>query len=269
MSLRIVVCIKQVPDPEAHSSGYVINEDALCVETNDIATILNPFDESALDMALKVKDTHQEEVSIIVLTLGHNISVSLMRKALATGADELIIIDDELFAYGRTDSYVTAYALAAAMRKIDNYDLILLGCQSADLNAGQTAVGLAHALNLPVITMVSSIDVKKENIIAERSLLSRRVKVECPMPAVATADSNNCRVRYPTLSQILASKKKPVTIWSANDLEIETKHAQQLLVLRKLYKPKQMNGDCIIIGGTTVEEAAGSLAERLWNDHIL
>jgi electron transfer flavoprotein beta subunit len=269
MSLRIVVCIKQVPDPEAHSSGFIINEDALCVEANDIASILNPFDENALDIALKVKDQYQEEVTITVLTLGHNISISLMQKALAPGADELIIIDDELFAFGRADSYVTAYSLAAAMRKIENYDLIVLGRQSADLNAGQTAVGLAHALNLPAITMVSSIEVKKESIIAERSLLSRRVKIECPMPVVVMADSNIGMVRYPTLSQILASKKKPVTIWRANDLEIDIHYTQRRLVLRKLYKPEQLNRDCIFIGGATVEEAAGSLVERLRNDHIL
>jgi electron transfer flavoprotein alpha/beta subunit len=89
------------------------------------------------------------------------------------------------------------------------------------------------------------------------------------MPVVVMTASNNGMNRYPTLSQMLASKKKPVTIWRANNLEIDINYAQQRLILRKLYKPEQLNRDCIIIGGATVEEAAGSLAERLWTDHIL
>jgi len=268
MSMNIIVCIKQVPDPEAHSSCFIIN-DNIRVETCDVATILNPFDENALEAALKIKDTYQGEIKITVLSLGHSISLSLMQKTLATGADELVLVDDEMFASGHVDSHITVYSLAAAIKKIGKYDVILLGRQSADLNAGQTAIGLGHTLNLPVITMANSIEITNNHLLSVRNLLTRQVKVECPLPVVVMVNSDNGMIRYPTFPQILASKKKPVTIWNHQDLGLDLNKSRQRLVLRKLYKPDVLCRKCIIIEGETIEKAAENLAQRLWQDHIV
>jgi electron transfer flavoprotein beta subunit len=269
MSLNIIVCVKQVPDPTAHASGFVVTGDSLRVETNDVAAILNPFDENALEAALRIKDATRDSVKITVLTVGYNVRVSVMQKALAPGADELIIVDDESFAFGSVDSFVIVHALAAAIRKMEKYDLILLGRMSADMNSGQTAVAVGQILNLPAITMVTSMEVRDEVIVAERVLLNTRITVQAPLPAVVMVNSDSGALRYPTFPQILASKKRSITTWSAQDLDIEACGARPKLTLRKLYKPERAVRDCVIVEGETAEEAASSLADLLRKDHVI
>lgn len=269
MSFNIIVCMKQVPDPTAHASGFVVTDDLLRVETTDIANVLNPFDENALEAAIRIKDASPDIVKITVLTVGCNVSVSVMQKALAPGADELVIVDDEIFAFGSVDSSAIVHALAAAIRKVGKYDMILLGRMSADMNSGQTAVAVGKILNLPTITMVTSMKVKDEAILAERVLLNTRIKVQAPLPAVVMVNSDSGALRYPTFPQILAGKKRPITTWTARDLNIEDHGTKQKVVLRKLYKPERALRNCVIVKGETADEAALSLADLLRKDRLL
>lgn len=269
MNIGIIVCVKHVPDPEGISSSFVINHETNSVEPSRIATVLNPFDENALEAALKIKDLHPDEVKVTVLTLGYNISNNLIIKSLAPGADEFVQIDDEVFASGGMDSYKTVHALASAIRKIGKYDLILLGRQAADLNAGQAAVGLGHVLDLPTVTLAKSIEVYEDTVLIERSLVNRRVKVKCSLPAVVMVNSDNGQIRYPTFPQILASKKKPITIWNARDIGYDTNNTRNRLELRNLFKPEMPCRSCVMIREESPEEAGHKLAELLRQDHIL
>ena len=139
--LNIIVCIKQVIDPEAPPSSFKIEPEAKRVTaTQGTPPVLNPFDENALEAALKIKD--KQPARITVLSMGQKLSVALLRTSLAVGADELVLLQDDIF--DSFDAYFAAYVLAKAIKKMGSYDLILCGRQAADSDAGQVGVGLAE-----------------------------------------------------------------------------------------------------------------------------
>ena len=267
--MHIIVCVKQVPDPEGPQACFVINPDTNRVEPRGIPPVLNTFDESALEAALRIKDAGGQEVKITILTLGHKISKNVMLKALAPGADELIQVDDETFAPGNLDSHGTTHALAAAIRKAGEVDLILVGRQAADWNAGQVGIGLALELGLPVVTLASTMEFLDGSLLAERGLLDRHEKVKCSLPAVVMVSSEIGILRYPSLPQIKAAKKKPAVAWTAGDIGFDAQAAANRIVVRRLYEPELRNRECVMIDGESPEEVGSRLAERLRQDGVV
>ena len=267
--MHIIVCAKQVPDPERSRSCFVINPDENTVEPRGIPPVLNTFDESALEAALRIKDAHGGEVRVTILTLGHKISKNVMLKALAPGADDLLQIEDEAFAPGRVDSHATASVLAAAIEKAGDVDLILVGRQAADWNAGQVGIGLAHFLNVPVVTLARTIEIEADALLVERELLDGHESVRCSLPAVVMVSSDIGALRYSSLPQVRAAKKKPVVTWSARDIGLDTETMGNRIVLRRLYEPELRSRDCVMINGDSPEEAGRRLAERLREDSVL
>ena len=130
--MNIVVCIKQVSDPEAPASAYKIDAESKRVILKGIPPVLSPFDENALEAALRIKDAHDSKVTVI--SMGRNLSKTVLMKSLAAGADELLLLED--VAFEEMDSYATAFILASAIRKSGQYALILTGREAADTNAG-------------------------------------------------------------------------------------------------------------------------------------
>ena len=267
--MHIIVCVKQVPDPEGPQSCFAINPETNRVEPRGIPPVLNTFDESALEAALRIKDAGGEEVKITVLTLGHKISKNVMLKALAPGADELIQVEDETFAPGRLDSHGTARALAAAIKKAGEVDLVLAGRQAADWNAGQVGITLALELGMPVVTLASTMEFQEGFLLAERALLDRHEKVKCSLPAVVMVSSEIGVLRYPSLLQIKAAKKKPAVSWSAGDVGFDAQAARNRLTVRRLYEPELRSRDCVMIDGESPEEAGERLAQRLRQDGVV
>ncbi len=129
--MNIIVCCKQVPDPEAPPASFKIDPSANeMLPPSDTSPVISPFDEQAVEAALRIKDTLGGKITVI--TLGVGLLPSVVKKPLAMGADELVVLEDGAFDGG--DSWSTAYALAMAIRKIGEYDLILCGRQAADLS---------------------------------------------------------------------------------------------------------------------------------------
>ena len=267
--MHIIVCVKQVPDPEGPQSCFVINPDTNRVEPRGIPPVLNTFDESGLEAALRIKDTGGEEVKITVLTLGHKISKNVMLKALAPGADELIQVEDEIFAPGSLDSHGTARALAAAIKKAGEVDLVLVGRQAADWNAGQVGIGLALELGFPVVTLANTMEILEGSLLAERALVDRHEKVKCSLPAVVVVSSEIGILRYPSLPQIKAAKKKPALAWSAGEIGFDAQATGRRIVVRRLYEPELRNRDCVMIDGESPEAAGERLAQRLRQDGVV
>lgn len=267
--MHIIVCVKQVPDPEGPQSCFVINKETNRVEPRGIPPVLNTFDESALEAALRIKDAGGEEVKITILTMGHKISKNVMLKALAPGADELIQVEDESFAPGNLDSHGTARALAEAIKKVGEIDLVLVGRQAADWNAGQVGIALALKLGFPVVTLASTMEFQDGSLLAERALLDRHEKVKCSLPAVVMVSSEIGVLRYPSLLQIKAAKKKPAVAWSAGDIGFDAQAAVNRIVVRRLYEPELRNRDCVMIDGESPEEVGSRLAERLRQDGVV
>ena len=141
--LNIIVAIKQVLDPEAPPSIFKIDPEAKrVIPAAGIPPVLNPYDENALEAALRIKDIHQSRITAI--SMGAKLAKAVLRKCLAAGADELIMLEDQ--AFGSLDGNTTAYILATAITKI-GYDLVLTGRQAADTDAGQVGSGIAEFLS--------------------------------------------------------------------------------------------------------------------------
>jgi electron transfer flavoprotein beta subunit len=179
--LTIVVCVKQVVDPEAPLSLFAIAPDGRnLLPPPGTPPVLSTFDENALEAALRIKGAVGARV--VVLSLGNKLARPVLKKTLAAGADELILLEDEQF--GELDGSGTALALATAIRKIGDADLVLCGRQAADTDAGQVGIGIASTLDMPAITL-AQMRLPTAGLVG----VARRYEVvETPLPACQQRD---------------------------------------------------------------------------------
>ena len=148
--MNMIVCAKQVIDPEAPPASFKVDSSTnKVVPPQGVPPVISTFDEQAVEAALRIKDTQGGKIT--VLSLGTNLLREVVKRPLAMGADELILLEDEAFAEG--DSWATAFALATAIKKIGEYDIIFCGRQAADWDSGQVGSGIAEILGLPSITL--------------------------------------------------------------------------------------------------------------------
>ena len=156
MALEIIVTAKQVIDPEMPVSALSLNDTAMRVVTpSTFPPVINGFDEYAVEAALRVKES--QGANVTVLSVGPQFNVDIMRKSLAMGADRLILCQDPAFA-NTADSLVTAHILAAAIRKIGAFDLIIAGRQASDWDNAQVPLFLAEILELPCLALAQKIE---------------------------------------------------------------------------------------------------------------
>lgn len=261
--LRIIVCLKQVPDPEAPVSGYRIDSEAKRVVPIGIPPVISPFDENALEAALRLKETHGGKLT--ALSAGHNLSKSALRKALSVGADELILIDDPAYAPDKLDGRATALLLAEAIKKVGKYDLILTGRQAADTNAGVVGLYLAEILGIAAVSLVRKIVLEGGKLKAERVTPDGYELVEAEMPALVTVSAEIGELRSPRLKDMRDAKNKPLTVWTAKDIGSS---AQRELILRELTAPKRER-TCLFIEGETPQETGVNLALKLKEDKVI
>ena len=191
MKLNIIVLAKQVPDTrnvgnDAMNADGTINRAAL-------PAIFNPEDLNALEQALLLKERNPES-RITVLTMGPHRAAEILREALYRGADEGILLTDRAFA--GADTLATSYALAAAIKKIGSYDIILCGRQAIDGDTAQVGPQVAQQLGLPQVTYTRRIvDLQPEKVVVERSIENGIERVEAPLPLLLTVDAaaDSCR----------------------------------------------------------------------------
>jgi len=263
--MNIIVCVKQVPDPEAPPTSFEIDAENKKVTAAGVPLVLDPYSEYALEAALKLKDADGSRVT--ALSLGAELSRDAVKKALSMGADELILLEDEAFAGG--DSWSTACALAAAIKKTGDYDLILCGRQSADWDAGQTGCGIAELLDLPAVTIARKIELSGDKVRVERITDDGYEVIETTLPAVVTVSNEIGEPRYPTIRGIMAAKKIEPIIWKPADIGLEkTGEADRKSKIVKLTKP-QRDIECQFIEGETPEEAGARLALRLRQEKLI
>ena len=214
--MHIIVCIKQVPDTE-ELSKVRINSRTNTLVREGIKSIINPFDENAIEEALRIKERHGGKVT--VLSMGPPQAEEALRRALAMGADKAILLSDRSFA--GSDTLATSYTLAMGIRKIGEFDLVLLGKQAIDGDTAQVGPGLAEWLNLPQITYVRRIELSGGKIKAERSLEDSFEIVETNLPALLTVTKEINTPRYPSLRGLLKAKKEKITVWTSKDLALD------------------------------------------------
>ncbi len=260
--MNIIVCVKQVPDPETPPAQFKIDSQAnQVIPAPGIPPVLSPFDEQAVEAALRMKDAQGGKVSVI--TLGNNLTMSVIKKPLSMGADELFILKDE--AFEGSDSTSTAYALAMAIKKIGQFDLIFCGRQAADWDAGQVGSGIAEALGIPCVTVAKKIEAADGKVKIERIIMDGYEILEAPLPCLITVSNELGEPRYPSIKGIMMGAKKPVTTWTAKDIEANPARlgaAGACTKLLKLFIPVR-ESKCTIIEGEDAGDTGAKLAQAL------
>ena len=266
--INMITCCKEVPDPEAPPSLFKVDTAAnKMVTTAEVKPVIGQYDEFALEAALRIKDKLGGKIT--ALSLGNNIVRDVIKKTLAVGADELILLEDQAFEGG--DSWSTAQALAAAIKKIGQYNIVFCGRQSSDWDAGQVGSGIAEILGIPAITLVRKVEVTDGKVKLERVIPDGYEIIEVILPAVITVTSELGALRYATLKGIMAAAKKQPTIWKPADIGLQPSQvgaAGRNIKIIKLFQPVK-EAKCEIIEGETPAEAGANLAVRLKEAKLL
>ena len=236
--LKVIVCIKQVPD----TTNVRINPETNTLVREGVQSIINPFDCYALEEGIRIREKHGGTVT--VLTMGPPQAAEALREAISLGADEAVLVSDRAFA--GADTLATAYTLAAAIRKLGGeaakseggeaakseggeaakpaggVDIILMGRQAIDGDTGQVGPGVAENLGIPHVTDIRKIEeIAGSRIVVERLLEEGYARLATSLPVVLTVVKEINEPRLPSLKGKLAAKKKEIPVLKAAELEAD------------------------------------------------
>lgn len=210
-----IVCVKQVPREPVfkRSAGF------LQMDRDRAEGILNPDDRSALEKALEIRQRHGGKV--VTVSMGPPAAEAVLRETLAAGADEAVLLSDPAFA--GADTLATACTLAAGIRRIPGWTLILCGSRSLDSDTGQVGPQLAEFLDLPMTTRVVKLEVRKGEVLVERLLDGCRERLVMNLPALLTVRGDGRARRALSLRALEDSFGKGSVIrWGLKDLELDS-----------------------------------------------
>lgn len=210
--MDVVLLLKQVPDTE---TVIKIGPDGKSVATGDIKWVINPYDEYAVEAALRLKDSQGAKVT--VLSLGPQRVVESIRGALAMGADEGVLIDDP--GTEGSDALGKARVLAAALKGIP-FDVIFCGHRAVDDDENQVGIMVAELLDIPHLPLAVAVEVEGGQVTIERPIEGGKVKLAAALPALVTFGGSHAvwKPRYASLPGIMKAKKKPLAVKKLADL---------------------------------------------------
>ena len=258
--MHIVVCMKQVP----RDNSVKINAD-LSINAEGIEQIMNLFDEYAVEEALQWNDKLGGKVT--VLSLGPDEWKEQIRRALAMGATDSLLLSDPSFA--KLDALGAAKVVAAAIKKLGDVDLVLTGRNSTDDESGAFAPALARYLGWAQITYVGKVvDVNEsgKKVVAERSLEEQVETVEAQLPAVLTVVKDINEPRYPSLLRIKKVAKVEIPTWSAADLGVSA-DGPSVTIAARVPPPPRPKGE--IVAGADAAEKVRSLVDKLMESQVI
>ena len=265
MALHVVVTAKQVLDPETPLSAFRIEENRVAVGAG-MAPVVNGYDEQAVEAALRIKEA-AGDATVTVLSYGQDFALDVIKKPLAMGADSLVLLQDPAFENSIDPTLVVA-ALAAAIRKLGDVDLVISGRQASDWDNALVPLGVAEALGWPVATIGRKVDVDGGVLRVERVLPDGHEVVEAQLPAVVTVSNELGVARYPNMRGIMAARRVQPTVWSAADLGVDAASLAPAFELVSLVKPERAV-DTELIAGEDDADAGRKLALRLREERII
>jgi electron transfer flavoprotein beta subunit len=213
--VKIVVTVKLVPDPNAEKR---IDPQTKRLVRTGVETVLNPYDEYALEAALQLKERAGGESRVTVFTMAPQTLRETLRKALAMGADDAVLLaDPELEG---SDVWATACAIAASLRRLE-YDLLIVGGLTDDSSTGAVPGALAEHLGLPCVTNARKVEIVADGLEVERETDVGYQTVRTPLPALLTTALTFGEPRYASLKGIMGAKKKPLATTSLADLALD------------------------------------------------
>lgn len=257
--MKIVVCIKQVPD-----SAAKVTVEGGRVTWGDAPLVMNPWDEYAVEAALLLKEEHDADV--VALSLGGESAKEALKTALAMGCGEAILISDP--ALENADSQATARVLAAAIQKVGDVDLAVFGKQAIDGDMGVTGAQTARVLGWPALTLVSKIQsLNGGSIRVERATEDGRQVVEGKLPAVLSVGKDIGEPRYPSFMGIRKASRANIPVWSLAD--VGTSAPQAVVHWPEVMPPPAREVKTEMVTGGSPKEIAEKLADKILAEKVL
>lgn len=199
--MKVAVCVNHVPDTE---TKIKIGSDGLSIDKTGVNYMLSPYDEVAVEEALRIKEKTKGEVTVV--SLGGDVHKETLRKALAMGVEKAVLLKDD----AARDSYGVAYGLAQELKEMSP-DVILFGKQSIDYDDAQVGTMVAEMLGLPSVAVVVKMEIRDDKtVLCEREIEGGHEMVETKLPAVFLAQKGLNEPRYPSLKGIMGAKTKPI-----------------------------------------------------------
>ncbi|MDR2014723.1 MAG: electron transfer flavoprotein subunit beta/FixA family protein [Azoarcus sp.] len=267
--MHIAVCIKQVPDSAQIRVHPVTNT----IMRQGVPAIINPFDLYALEEALRLKDRFGARVTVV--TMGPLQAEGAMKRAISFGADEAILVTDKIFA--GADTLATSYALAAALRRlneIEPIDIVFSGKQTIDGDTAQVGPGLAIRLGFQLLSYVSSvdrIDPEKREIVVHRRAEGGVQVLSSRLPCVITVLEGTNEMRFATMPDMFRAARFEVKKWDRDAAGIEDIRQVGLkgspTVVNKVYAPQPKAVRAEFIVGETPMQQADALVTKLFADY--
>lgn len=253
--MKILVCIKQVPE----TTNIKINPLDNTLMREGISAIINPDDKAGIELALRIKD-RREDAEVTVITMGPGEGIKALREAIAMGADDGILITDEVFSGG--DTYATALAISEFIKTL-RYDLIITGRRAIDGETGQTGPEIAENLGIPQITHCTEFEIEGDKLIAKRQFDDRYHIIEAKMPCLVSIIGEKINPRYMTVRGIFDSAK------SNSSCEEKDKKKDRIRVLNYDYIDEKIEASKLGLKGShtfvkeMVQGISGKNGEKL------
>ncbi|GAB4539156.1 MAG: electron transfer flavoprotein subunit beta/FixA family protein [Anaerolineales bacterium] len=256
--MKIIACIKQVPDSEAK-----VKAEGGQVSWGDAPLVINPFDEYAVEGALQQKEAVGGS-SVTALCVGPESAKEALKHALAMGADEAILVSDP--ALENLDTVGAAKVLAAAIQKI-GAEMVIFGRQTLDNGAGLTPAQTARVLGMPMLGLAGSIKVEGSAVTVERVIEEGKQTVSANLPAVLSVVQSIGEPRYPSFMGIRKASKANIPVWALSDLGLAA--PSPVVARRELVNPPAAQTSIEIISGETPEAIAEALVEKIFAEKAL
>ena len=261
--MKIVVCIKQVPDTKG---GVKFKPDGT-LDRAAMLTIMNPDDKAGLEAALRIKDETGAEVTVV--TMGLPKAEEVLREAMAMGADKGILVTDRVL--GGADTWATSTTIAGALRNID-YDLIITGRQAIDGDTAQVGPQSAEHLDLPLISYAQDIKIEGDSVIVQRQYDDRYHVLKAKLPCVITALSELNEPRYMTPGGIFDAYDTEITTWGRKDLkDVDDSNLGLAGSPTQIAKAsdKVRKGKGVMMTAETAEEGVEYIMDKLLTKHVI
>ena len=258
--MQVVVCVKQVPD----TTNVRINPETNTLMREGVESIVNPFDEYALEQGLLLKDRLGARLTVI--SMGPPQATAVLKEALARGADDAFLVSSR--AFGGADTLATSYTLAQAIRKACGGvpDLVLFGKQAIDGDTAQVGPGVSEFLNVPLVTYVKRLSVKEGTFSVECVMDDGVVTVEGNLPAVMTVLKEADAPRFAPLSGAIRAAKSTITVLNEKDVEADPAKiglkGSPTTVVTIFPPPVKGGGEKVVASGTEAAKAIIDFMER-------
>lgn len=262
--MNIIVCIKQVPDTTEVKIDPVTNT----LIRQGVPSIVNPFDKNAVEAALQLKGKHGGTVTVI--SMGPPQAQEALKECLAMGADSAVLISDR--AFGGADTLATSYALAAAIRKLGQYDLIICGKQAIDGDTAQVGPETAEHLGIAQVTYVAKMELTGDTMTVEREHEDGYEVIEVKLPAlVSVIKSAEYEPRFPSVKGTMKANRTEIPVWTAADVQADEERiglkGSPTKVSKIFSPPRRTQG--IVISKDTARDNVSALLEKLAEAKII